>query len=289
MNLHSALASKYQGSGTIVPSPSWFVGRNPLEKLFNDRDKCEGLARYLRRLYRHPAIGTDQLFRSFLLQDILAKQAISKEKIREKFYSKLFTWKAKFVSFQVSDNDFWFSTKELQLKLYEKQICQLMKNTNKMLLGRKTLLNSTINLSDNLETFKHPSEHVHLLPKDGVLDMMNKLVEMNMIMLEADRSLYLLAREYVSMMRDVDIALNKRKALIWEVMNKTDKTISDAEDNSNLVVEAMERLTLVSKTLKSELEHFENEMMRELEKTCLLYQGKYSAAVILINNHLAIV
>ena len=37
MNLHSALASKYQGSGTIVPSPSWFVGRNPLEKLFNDR------------------------------------------------------------------------------------------------------------------------------------------------------------------------------------------------------------------------------------------------------------
>ena len=60
-------------------------------------DKCEGLARYLRRLYRHPAIGTDQLFRSFLLQDILAKQAISKEKIREKFYSKLSTWKAKFV------------------------------------------------------------------------------------------------------------------------------------------------------------------------------------------------
>ena len=55
------------------------------------------------------------------------------------------------------------------------------------------------------------------------------------------------------------------------------------------VVEAMERLTLVSKTLKSELEHFENEMMRELEKTCLLYQGKYSTAVILINNHLAIV
>ena len=111
-----------------------------------------------------------------------------------------------------------------------------MKNTNKMLLGRKTLLNSTINLSDNLGTFKHPSEHVHLLPKDGVLDMMNKLVEMNLIMLEADRSLYLLAREYVSMMRDVDIALNKRKALIWEVMNKTDKTISDAEDNSNLVM-----------------------------------------------------
>ena len=52
------------------------------------------------------------------------------------------------------------------------------------------------------------------------------------------------------------------------------------------VVEAMTRLTLVSTTLKSELEHFEREMMRELEKTCLQYQGKYTTAVILINSHL---
>ena len=60
-------------------------------------DKCEGLARYLRRLYRHPAIGADQVFRSFLLQDILPKQPISKEKIREKFNSTISKWKARFV------------------------------------------------------------------------------------------------------------------------------------------------------------------------------------------------
>ena len=104
-----------------------------------------------------------------------------------------------------------------------------------MLLERSTLLHSTLALSDHLSKFKHPSEYVHLVHKDGVLDMMHQLVEMNMIMLEADRSLYLLAREYVTMMRDVDHALKARRALIWEVVNKTDKTISEGEDNSNMV------------------------------------------------------
>merc|ERR1719382_285746 len=107
---------------------------------------------------------------------------------------------------------------------------------------------------------------------------------MNMIMLEADRSLYLLAREYVTMMSDVDHALKDRRALIWEVVNKTDKTISEGEDNSNLVVEAMTRLRLVSQTLKSELDHFEADMMAELERTCMQYQEQYSRAVILINS-----
>ena len=56
-----------------------------------------------------------------------------------------------------------------------------------------------------------------------------------MIMLEADRSLYLLAKEYVNMMGDVELALNDRKVLLWEVINKTDKTISEGKDNSKLV------------------------------------------------------
>ena len=56
-----------------------------------------------------------------------------------------------------------------------------------------------------------------------------------MIMLEADKSLFLLAKEYVSMMEDVDLALHDRKVLLWEVINKTDKTISEGKDNSKLV------------------------------------------------------
>ena len=65
--------------------------------------------------------------------------------------------------------------------------------------------------------------------------MMNHLVEMNMIMLEADKSLHLLAREYVKMMKDVSIAFNDIKALLWEVISKTNKTISEGNDNSSLV------------------------------------------------------
>ena len=121
------------------------------------------------------------------------------------------------------------------MKLYEKQINQLMKNTKKMLIGRKILVKSTASVSDHLMIFKHPTKFINLISKEGVLDMMNHLVEMNMIMLEADRSLYLLAREYVKMMKDVSLALNDRKALLWEVINKTNKTISEGKDNSSLV------------------------------------------------------
>merc|ERR1711892_1493777 len=137
-----------------------------------------------------------------------------------------------------------------------------------MLNGRITILQATASLSDHLIKFKHPTDSDQLIPKEGVPEMMNHLVEMNMIMLEADRSLYLLAREYVSMMGDVELALNDRKVLLWEVINKTDKTISDGKDNSKLVVEAMTKLSLVSQTLKGELEHFEKVMMTELEMTC---------------------
>ena len=139
------------------------------------------------------------------------------------------------LSLQVTDNDLWFSTKALQMKLYEKQISQLMKNTKKMLTGRTLLVKSTASVSDHLMNFKHPTESIHLIPKEGALDMMNHLVEMNMIMLEADKSLYLLAREYVKMMKDVSLAFNDRKALLWEVINKTNKTISEGKDNSSLV------------------------------------------------------
>ena len=138
-------------------------------------------------------------------------------------------------SLQVTDNDFWFSSKALQIKLYETQINQLMKNTKKMLIGRKILVQSTASVSDHLMNFKHPAKFINLIPKEGVLDMMNHLVEMNMKMLEADRSLYLLAREYVKMMKDVSLALSDRKALLWEVINKTNKTISEGKDNSSLV------------------------------------------------------
>ena len=121
------------------------------------------------------------------------------------------------------------------MKLYEKQISQLMKNTKKMITARTILVKSTASVSDHLMHFKHPTESIHFIPKDGALDMMNHLVEMNMIMLEADRSLYLLAREYVKMMKDVSLAFNDRKALLWEVINKTNKTISEGKDNSSLV------------------------------------------------------
>ena len=110
-----------------------------------------------------------------------------------------------------------------------------MKNTKKMLTGRTLLVKSTASVSYHLMKFKHPTESIHLIPKEGALDMMNHLVEMNMIMLEADKSLYLLAREYVKMMKDVSLAFNDRKALLWEVINKTNKTISEGKDNSSLV------------------------------------------------------
>ena len=134
--------------------------------------------------------------------------------------------------------------------------------------------------------------------------MMNHLVEMNMIMLEADRSLYLLAREYVNMMGNDELALNDRKVLLWEVINKTDKTISDGKDNSKLVrlsfkafitdfkffllkvVEAMAKLSLVSQTLKGELDLFERVMITELEMTCAQYQVKYYQAVEHVNKQL---
>ena len=50
----------------------------------------------------------------------------------------------------------------------------------------------------------------------------------------------------------------------------------------------MTKLKLVSKTLRSELEHFVEMMMDELEATCLQYQEKYTEAVRLINMHLSI-
>ena len=47
----------------------------------------------------------------------------------------------------------------------------------------------------------------------------------------------------------------------------------------------MTRLRLVSQTLKSELDHFEADMMAELEMSCMQYKEHYSRAVILINTH----
>ena len=36
IDLHSALSWKYRGTGTIVSSPTWFLSRSPMEKLFNE-------------------------------------------------------------------------------------------------------------------------------------------------------------------------------------------------------------------------------------------------------------
>ena len=50
----------------------------------------------------------------------------------------------------------------------------------------------------------------------------------------------------------------------------------------------MTKLSLVSQTLKGELEHFEGVMMTELEMTCAQYQVKYYQAVELVNKQLAL-
>ena len=49
----------------------------------------------------------------------------------------------------------------------------------------------------------------------------------------------------------------------------------------------MAKLSLVSQTLKGELELFGKVMITELEMTCAQYQVKYSQAVELINKQLS--
>ena len=122
------------------------------------------------------------------------------------------------------------------MKMYKKQVSQLVKNTGKIMKRRLKIIQRTSNVLNELDQIQQLTSVLPGSQKKNFLLMMNQLVEMNRNMLKADKALYLMAVECVALLNDAKDALNVRKALLFEVSSRTDKSIIDSKDSSIQVI-----------------------------------------------------
>ena len=138
------------------------------------------------------------------------------------------------IHFRVTDTDFWFCSKELQLKMFEKQIRELMNQTQQMIKIRKQILQSTNEFIEIISSIAvtHPKK----IPNNKELLIQTSLLaEAYNLQIQADTKVFNLAKDYARMMGAVKNAQNDRKAVLMQTtkLQKKEEIIRDDSEEVN--------------------------------------------------------
>uniref|UniRef100_T1IUB9 PX domain-containing protein n=1 Tax=Strigamia maritima TaxID=126957 RepID=T1IUB9_STRMM len=309
LGLHDKLAAKHIHLGRIVPPApeKSLVGMTKI-KMAKDGDggasadfvekRRAALERYMNRTAAHPVLKTDPDFREFLEMDSELPKATNTSALSGAGVMRLFNRMGDTVNkitSKMDETDPWFEEKQQQIENLDQQLRKLHFSIESLVINRKELSQSTALFAKSAAMLSNCEEHTALSRALSQLAEVEEKVD-QLQLDQANHDFFIFAellKDYIALIgaiKDVfhqrvkvyqtwqhaQQMLNKKREMKakLEIATKSDKVAQAREEVvewESKVERGQEEFEKISKMIRTEMQRFEHERVRDFKNTIIDY------------------